>query len=960
MDQDQGDITNNNPSPNHNHNPNQQQQQQQSQNLRDDLDVNPPATTNSTSTFSFVVGPDGLLVTTPNTAPPSPGLANLFQSIFNIIHLPIPIPPITLANSQEHPQEHPQDHQNIHPTFSAPAPANTSENDHPQLPQPQPPLPSQQNGNSNGNGNGNGNGLALSISFGFSRERERDVQAPEPLRAYPLPFLFFLFPSSLAGSPTLISLLLGQGQPTSDPNAQPQSQPQSSPAVAAHASQPIAASADGIANTSTATQTPQSPTDQSGPDNWITLTIPMPPLSLPLLPLPIPIGFPIPPSSPTPPATHHNLHPTNPADIPLPTTPSEQPQPQDLLSPNLNTTPTSPTPNDPEADPTQPTSTGLQSILRTLFLAQFATLQNIARNVGTLNPIFLSSDRPPDPKRAKELLRGLRAVPQGLVRRLERVEALLGASNAKTGAHAAMGNQGGGKVLCAVCYDPLRVVEDLEGDAKEEREVEREVSAQDVAEAEGMDLDETDSEGVGADPDAENEEMAPPQEERQVADMEGNHVPESSTPIASTPASSSTPPGTNTMKTKKRKASRPTHADSAVLALPCGHLFHAGCLAPWFGSHTTCPTCRFDIDPESLTLRMPQHHSRSGAGTATGTGAGRTTETGTGAGNAGDTAGSPFEEVLDAVLGLATGVPIVFVNGRPIGFAAMRPPAQAPTPTDPAPNAEPGTTPSNQSNPPQPPLLSRMNSSASGSGSNSITGNRHHPYSRSTTPGPNGARTPTAFTTSTNARGRQEQAVPHPSSNGNSSNSRPQRKKWVCPEGTSVRSLVEAKEREVGLRCDDLSCMCGPEDDDDLPTISSSLSPAERIYLHKPLSTLEKRRMKEEGVRVRQSACAHAFHAECLVMSARSFDPGLRGREELWAQSDNNTSGATEAEEVEIEIACPRCRVRGVVTLNEWRRCARVAAGSPDEEEGTMVKGKEKDKEVREIGVQCDGGASLT
>ena len=606
-------------------------------------------------------------------------------------------------------------------------------------------------------------------------------------------------------------------------------------------------------------------------------------------------------------------------------------------------------------------------MLRTIFLAQFATLQNIARNVGTLNPMFLSSERPPDPKRAKELLRGLRAIPQGLVRRLERVEALLGASDVKTSAGAGIGNEssaGNGKVLCAVCYDPLRVVEVLEGDAREEREVEREVGAQEDgeggSEGEAMELDETDSEDVGADPDAEDEEMAPPQEQQGV-DSE-HPIPESSTPVAAT--SASTPTGT---KSKKRKASHPAHADSAVLALPCGHLFHAGCLAPWFGSHTTCPTCRFDIDPESLTLRMPQQHNRSEGGG----GGARTAETGTGAGNTGDAAGNPFDEVLDAVLGFTTTVPIVFINGRPIGFAAMHTPDQVPTPTGPAPSAEPGTTPlnqANQANPPQPPPPLRMNSSASGSGASTMTGNRHHPYSRPTTPGPTGR----AFVdvgierlraAAMGARaGRQEPATPHPSSSGNS---RPQRKKWVCPEGTSVRSLVEAKEREVGLRCDDLSCMCGPEDDDDFSTTSSSPSssspllvpsPAERMYLHKPLSTLEKRRMKEEGVRVRESACAHAFHAECLVMSARSCDPGLREREELWARSDSNSSGAAEGEEVEIEIACPRCRVRGVLTLNEWDQCAKVAAGPPNDEE-TKVKGKEKEREVREVGVQCDGGA---
>ncbi|KAG5638743.1 hypothetical protein H0H81_010553 [Sphagnurus paluster] len=46
-----------------------------------------------------------------------------------------------------------------------------------------------------------------------------------------------------------------------------------------------------------------------------------------------------------------------------------------------------------------------------------------------------------------------------------------------------------------------------------------------------------------------------------------------------------------------------------IVSLPCAHVFHAACLIPWFSRprQTTCPTCRFNIDPENLsaTPRTP-------------------------------------------------------------------------------------------------------------------------------------------------------------------------------------------------------------------------------------------------------------------------------------------------------------------------------------------------------------------
>ncbi|KAF7324799.1 RING-type domain-containing protein [Mycena kentingensis (nom. inval.)] len=39
-----------------------------------------------------------------------------------------------------------------------------------------------------------------------------------------------------------------------------------------------------------------------------------------------------------------------------------------------------------------------------------------------------------------------------------------------------------------------------------------------------------------------------------------------------------------------------------IISLPCAHLYHAACLVPWFSraGQTTCPTCRFDLDPKGI------------------------------------------------------------------------------------------------------------------------------------------------------------------------------------------------------------------------------------------------------------------------------------------------------------------------------------------------------------------------
>lgn len=54
-----------------------------------------------------------------------------------------------------------------------------------------------------------------------------------------------------------------------------------------------------------------------------------------------------------------------------------------------------------------------------------------------------------------------------------------------------------------------------------------------------------------------------------------------------------------------------------ILVFPCPgrHLFHHDCLSPWLARKTTCPTCRFDIDPDSLTLRKSPLRTQGGPAT---------------------------------------------------------------------------------------------------------------------------------------------------------------------------------------------------------------------------------------------------------------------------------------------------------------------------------------------------------
>lgn len=149
-----------------------------------------------------------------------------------------------------------------------------------------------------------------------------------------------------------------------------------------------------------------------------------------------------------------------------------------------------------------------------------------------------------------------------------------------------------------------------------------------------------------------------------------------------------------------------------------------------------------------------------------------------------------------------------------------------------------------------------------------------------------------------------------------------ERRKWVPPEpvGRTLRQRVEAKERELGLRCDDVVCLIAPTDDD--PTPVDSLSEETRGNL--------KRRVQLHGAYdARGRACEHSFHPACLVASARVA--GLDGHGHIYEDEaedgldshDRETQMDTDAEEDQrehdLELSCPVCRADGTLHHQEWQ-----------------------------------------
>ncbi|KAG2070312.1 hypothetical protein BDR04DRAFT_1142852 [Suillus decipiens] len=190
------------------------------------------------------------------------------------------------------------------------------------------------------------------------------------------------------------------------------------------------------------------------------------------------------------------------------------------------------------------------------FLQAFADFLQQMQQFGGLD------DNREDPERAKRLIAGLEAVPIGLVKRLERVGGAPGGH--VDGAEATDSSSPG----CAICWDTL-----LDGESD---------SFKPKAPEEG----------------ANTETLTPALEA------------ESNTPMGTD--STSTPP-VPTSTDSDMQSNSPSETfipeEPKIVSLPCAHVFHESCLLPWFtrAKQATCPTCRFNIDPENLTSSPLPH-----------------------------------------------------------------------------------------------------------------------------------------------------------------------------------------------------------------------------------------------------------------------------------------------------------------------------------------------------------------
>ncbi len=415
--------------------------------------------------------------------------------------------------------------------------------------------------------------------------------------------------------------------------------------------------------------------------------------------------------------------------------------------------------------------------------------------VGNAVMGMMPGDEKEDPERAKKLISGLEVVPHGLVKRLERV-----GDKCDEGSTC-------GDASCAVCWDSLLNPE---------------------------------SEGFGTAEGGKNEEST--QAPESVAGASGTQgisvrfvlllssygvlavpvlVPDST--IAPEGVKASAEPTTQKEAEEMEEGEKPK-----IVALPCSHVFHASCLQPWFSrpGQTTCPSCRFNIDPENLTytprpVERPPRQPRpfgAAANAAGGTDSQPTTGQPAEITQPANPQTAAAADTLNSTTPPGQGQPAPQANGAPNRPRRLRPVSGTAVFTFGLPGGREGTTMMN--------FGFGFDDELEGQNADNETADRDIPDF----PGFPGMDRQ-AGTGETLFEGGWTFSFPQfpggPPSRASQEPPRTQRqprerKEWTIPPppGFTLRQRIEKMERDAGLRCSDVSCGIGPSDDDPIPEVS--------------------------------------------------------------------------------------------------------------------------------------------
>ncbi|OCH91593.1 hypothetical protein OBBRIDRAFT_792071 [Obba rivulosa] len=363
--------------------------------------------------------------------------------------------------------------------------------------------------------------------------------------------------------------------------------------------------------------------------------------------------------------------------------------------------------------------------------------------------------------------------------------------------------------------------------------------------------------------------------------------------------------------------------DDRIVVLPCSHVFHASCLLPWFSKphRTTCPSCRFDIDPDSLTyVPRPRRSRRAAAGQAP-TGPQRQTtqaETGTQA-SPQPVPGFPLGGAPGGAPDAGPGQDQNRAHRPPLSpfvaldFSMFIPVGPIPPPPMPHGQAQAQPQPQARGQPQQPragpmPQFMRLDEQSTRALFDRIFGSGPQPQGQPAGAAPGAAVPPPArpMTAPPSPRPAGTDAAPPSRPTGTDNTAPPQpgarreKRRWSLPAapGPTLRQRIERREREMGLRCSDPTCGLGPSDEDPAPVVDESA--LRQIHI-RPLKG------HGEGDRV----CEHSFHPACLVRAER-----VAG----WSPEDKKRN----ENEDEVEVSCPVCRAIGYISREDWEEGARA------------------------------------